>query len=127
MSKRKATKNIDDSTNSDESQSEIPQSRLSIPDRKPSAFSEKRSRISNINELTQVGDLTQIGTQKKNTASSQQRCGLIEKIQCTNFKCHAFIEFEFLPYINFILGRNGSKLILNNENGHFWFLRLSNN
>jgi hypothetical protein len=44
----KATKNIDDSTNSDDSQLE---NRLSIPDRKLAAFSEKRSRISNINDL----------------------------------------------------------------------------
>jgi hypothetical protein len=105
MAKRKATKNIDDSTNSDDSQLE---NRLSIPDRKLTAFSEKRSRISNINDLTQAGDFTQINTQQKFNPHPE-RCGIIERITLVNFKCHSFIEFDFHGYINFILGRNGSK------------------
>jgi chromosome segregation ATPase len=34
--------------------------------------------------------------------------GFIEKIKLKNFKCHDYLEFQFHPYINFILGRNGS-------------------
>jgi recombinational DNA repair ATPase RecF len=34
--------------------------------------------------------------------------GFIEKIQVKNFKCHDFLEFQLHPYVNFILGRNGS-------------------
>jgi structural maintenance of chromosomes protein 6 len=38
----------------------------------------------------------------------QTRCGAIEKICLKNFKCHSSLEFEISPFINFILGRNGS-------------------
>ncbi len=34
--------------------------------------------------------------------------GVIEKISLKNFKCHSLLKFELHPYINFILGRNGS-------------------
>lgn len=37
--------------------------------------------------------------------------GFIEKIKVKNFKCHDYLEFEFHPYINFILGRNGSNYL----------------
>lgn len=33
---------------------------------------------------------------------------IIERIDCTNFMCHARLELKFGPHINFILGHNGS-------------------
>ena len=114
MSKRKATQKEDDSMNSDDLDASNRRSMLSqTVDRKSLAFSEKRKKISNTyNELTQYGDFStnEHGTQRKSIASIQQRVGIIENISLTNFKCHSFLEFSFHSYINFILGRNGSKL-----------------
>jgi hypothetical protein len=99
MAKRKATKNIDDC--------------VSILDRELNAFSEKRSRISNINDLTQAGDLHQINAQQINSSHSP-RCGTIERITLVNFKCHSLFEWDFHNCINFILGSNGSKVFFRN-------------
>ncbi len=95
MAKRKAAKNTDDF---------LLENRVSKPDREPTAFSEKRSRISNINDLTEEGDLHQ-----DIDSSHLPRCGIIERITLVNFKCHSFIEFDFGNCINFLLGSNGSK------------------
>ena len=40
---------------------------------------------------------------------NQMRAGTIVKLKMKNFKCHSFLEFNLHKYINFILGRNGSK------------------
>ena len=34
--------------------------------------------------------------------------GVIQKISLRNFKCHSALDFDLHPYINFIIGRNGS-------------------
>ncbi len=36
--------------------------------------------------------------------------GVIERISLKNFKCHSMLEFDLGSNINFILGRNGSKM-----------------
>ena len=36
--------------------------------------------------------------------------GVIDKIQLVNFMCHRRLEVHFSPNVNFVLGRNGSKL-----------------
>ena len=36
--------------------------------------------------------------------------GVIEKVQLTNFMCHSHMVVSFSPNVNFVLGRNGSKL-----------------
>jgi structural maintenance of chromosomes protein 6 len=33
---------------------------------------------------------------------------VIERVELTNFKCHANLAFDFNPNINFIVGKNGS-------------------
>ncbi|KAG6815759.1 hypothetical protein H0H87_011596 [Tephrocybe sp. NHM501043] len=34
--------------------------------------------------------------------------GIIERVEMHNFMCHTFLQFEFGPQINFIIGHNGS-------------------
>ena len=112
MSKRKAPQRIDDSILSDDTNTnERRQNRLSeLPDRNSLAFSEKRKRITNFNDLTQHGDFSQASTQRELKFNpQQQRCGIIETISLRNFKCHSGLDHTFCPYINFIVGRNGSK------------------
>jgi chromosome segregation ATPase len=120
MSKRKAARpkeTQDDSLNSDNQPSQ-----LALVDRRSLAFTEKRTRISNFHNLTQVGDLSlsQVSSSSSSTEdkkgaktsahhlSNPQRCGIIENITVSNFKCHYGLDFTFHPFINFIVGRNGS-------------------
>ena len=118
MSKRKAPQRGDDSALSDDSNfHDVRDSqvcRAELLDRKSLALDKKRTRFSNINDLTQQGDLsqalnTQHKQQRKCKDEKQQRCGLIESISLRNFKCHAAFDHTFGLCINFILGRNGSK------------------
>jgi structural maintenance of chromosomes protein 6 len=34
--------------------------------------------------------------------------GVIERVELTNFMCHANLALEFNPHVNFIVGKNGS-------------------
>jgi len=123
MTKRKAGRvNFEpDETNSSGTQSR--NQSQSQSSQQPSAFNEKRKRLSpetqvkrfsrHFSDLSQLNDLNQTNAESEQSLSNENKtkapcAGVIEKIHLKNFKCHSSLDFEFHPYINFILGRNGS-------------------
>lgn len=38
-------------------------------------------------------------------------CGVVKSLKLVNFMCHGHFAIDFGPRINFVVGRNGSKLI----------------
>lgn len=85
-------------------------------------LTEKRSRLSNqrINEsdtrqsknyqeITMLNDITRGLSEETLCMDVGGPCaGVIEEIYVKNFKCHSELHFVLNPYINFVLGRNGS-------------------
>lgn len=73
----------------------------------PSQTNTKEKRFSrNLNDLSMLNDLSL--DQSQGEGIKPACAGVIEKISLKNFKCHSLLKFELHPYINFILGRNGS-------------------
>ena len=42
---------------------------------------------------------------------SEAEVGIIEKITLVNFMCHTMLEVPLGANVNFVIGRNGSKLL----------------
>jgi len=47
-----------------------------------------------------------------NERDAEAEAGIIEKIRLENFMCHRHLELSFGPNINFIVGVNGSKFLI---------------
>jgi hypothetical protein len=83
----------------------------------PNAFNEKRKRLSQVNDLSHLNDVQPHGDgsilDSSDSSVSKAPCsGVIERVYLKNFKCHSLLEFQLHPYINFILGRNGSNFLI---------------
>ena len=52
--------------------------------------------------------LTQTQTQLDVDTNTYATAGNIESLHATNFMCHANLEIDFNPGVNFVVGENGS-------------------
>nr|QNH68115.1 structural maintenance of chromosomes protein 6 [Brachionus koreanus] len=102
MSKRKAPRDENflipssSSQNSSQLSTQVLNEQNNVSSPKKKRFSQNYSDLSQLNDISSSKSL------------SNARPGVIEQVRLSNFKCHSELSFNLHPYINFILGRNGS-------------------
>ena len=81
-------------------------------ERNNSEVSEPQVDLNNNSPVTSQKKRHNSLAQKREKESKTIYSGVIEKVSLKNFKCHSMLEFELGSNINFILGRNGSKIAI---------------